>query len=252
MESFNIHVAGITAQIQPLHLSTREYCRDYICDLPPEILIHATQDDLFSEQAQLESEAAEQGIRPRKFPLPFLERSVLLRKFAVSALKSDILLLHGSAVAVDGNAYLFTAPCGTGKSTHTRLWRDVFGNRSLMINDDKPFFRLCGDEVLACGAPWSGKHGLHTPVSLPLRGICILSRGNCNAISRTESAFAADFLDSQLLCYHTPEDRKAAHDLLMRIISLVPVWKMSCNRDPEAALVAFGAMSGTDLDEKMV
>lgn len=122
-----------------------------------------------------------------------------------------------------------------------------------MINDDKPFLRLCGDEVLACGAPWSGKHGLQTPVSLPLRGICILSRGDCNTISPMDVELAAEFLRSQLLCYHTSEDRKEAYDLLLRIISRVPVWKMSCNREPEAARIAFGAMSGSsEFAEKMV
>lgn len=128
MDPFTICVAGISALINPMYLSTREYCREYLSQLQPQFCIEATHDDLISEQMQLEREAAEQGIRPRKFPLPFLERSVLLRKFAISALKSDVLLLHGSAVAVDGGAYLFTAPCGTGKSTHTRLWRDAFGN----------------------------------------------------------------------------------------------------------------------------
>lgn len=47
--------------------------------------------------------------------------------------------LHASAVALDGAAYLFSADSGTGKSTHTGLWMDCFGQeRAQIINDDKP------------------------------------------------------------------------------------------------------------------
>ena len=46
------------------------------------------------------------------------------------------LMLHSSAVIMDGRAYLFSAPSGTGKSTHTQLWLDVFGDRATILNDD--------------------------------------------------------------------------------------------------------------------
>ena len=52
------------------------------------------------------------------------------------------MLLHASAVMVDGKAYLFTAPSGTGKSTHTRLWLQQFGERAAILNDDKPALRF--------------------------------------------------------------------------------------------------------------
>lgn len=58
-------------------------------------------------------------------------------------LKFDGMLLHSSAVVMDGYAYLFSAPCGTGKSTHTALWRKVFGeDRARILNDDKPALRF--------------------------------------------------------------------------------------------------------------
>ena len=42
-------------------------------------------------------------------------------------------VLHSSAIAVDGNAYLFSAHSGTGKSTHTSLWLDHFKDRALKM-----------------------------------------------------------------------------------------------------------------------
>ncbi|MFR5584255.1 MAG: hypothetical protein ACLTLQ_10945 [[Clostridium] scindens] len=52
------------------------------------------------------------------------------------------MMLHASAVEVDGKAYLFSADSGTGKSTHTKQWQNYFGKeRALIINDDKPAIR---------------------------------------------------------------------------------------------------------------
>jgi hypothetical protein len=51
-----------------------------------------------------------------------------------------------------------------------------------MVNDDKPFLKFAGDDVIAYGSPWSGKHGLDTNISLPLKGICFLRRGSVNSI----------------------------------------------------------------------
>ena len=151
-------------------------------------------------------------------------------------------MLHGSTVAVDGQAYLFTAPCGTGKSTHTRLWREVFGDRAVMVNDDKPFLRITFDGVLACGSPWTGKHGLGSNVSVPLKGICILSRGSENRIRLLAPEDAADFLRSQCFVPEDSEQAGRALELLDRLIRMVSLWQMECTKQPEAAITAHQAM----------
>ena len=169
-------------QIQPLYESTQVYFRNYLSDDSAAFDICVTKEDLIFEQHMLDIEAQEEGLKRRKFTEPFLERAAIQRKIAEALLDQNVLLLHGSTVAVDGEAYLFTAACGTGKSTHTRLWREVFGTRAVMINDDKPFLKISAQGVTAYGSPWSGKHGLDTNISAPLKGICILQRGTANEI----------------------------------------------------------------------
>lgn len=112
----------------------------------------------------------------------YLETLAVYRKIAEWMPMYNTLLFHGSVIAVDGKAYLFTAKSGTGKSTHTRLWREYFGERAVMINDDKPLLRITQEGVFAYGTPWDGKHRLSTNISAPLAGICILRRGNDNSI----------------------------------------------------------------------
>ena len=243
MESFSIVVAGLTAQIQPMFLSTKEYCKAYLTEETPEILVKVTPEDLVYEQKMADIEADEEGLKRRKFTDPFLERASIQRQIAEALLKRDVLLFHGSCVAVDGFAYLFTASCGTGKSTHTRFWREVFGDRAVMVNDDKPFLQVTSSGVYAYGSPWSGKHGLATNVCLPLKGICILRRGQENVIRPVETEEVMDFLRHQCFVSAAPDGQERSNALTDTLVSRVSLWEMECTRDREAAQVAYSAMS---------
>ena len=239
MDAFTIEIAGLVTGVQPMFFSTREYCRSYLTEKMPEFYVEVTPEDLLRQQDLLDQEADEEGLQRRKFTEPFLERAVIQDKLAQKLLERNTLLLHGSTVAVDGNAYLFTAPCGTGKSTHTRLWREVFGDRAVMVNDDKPFLKITPEGVLAYGSPWSGKHGLATNICVPLQGICLLKRGLENEIHPLAAECAVDLLRTQA---HRSENTAAVFSLIDVLLEKVPLWEMSCNKEPAAAKVAYRAM----------
>ena len=243
MAQFLMEIAGQKAQVESLFESTRDYCRKYLTEGKPDFAVRVFREDLAFEQEALRQEALEEGIRVRVFGDPFLERTAIQRKIAEFLFDRDILMTHGSTVAVDGKAYLFTAKCGTGKSTHTRLWRQVFGNRAVMVNDDKPFLKLTGNDVLACGSPWSGKHGLDTNLAVPLQGICILERGKENQIRRMTPAEALPMLLHQSYCPLDPGKHARFAALVNRLAEAVPLWHMYCNMDPSAAEVSHQAMS---------
>ena len=238
MEAFTLEVAGLAAQVQPMFFSTREYCRPYLTQREPEFFIEVTGEELIRQQAALDREADEEGLRRRKFTDPFLERTVIQEKIAGQLLERNTLLLHGSTVAVDGQAYLFTAPCGTGKSTHTRLWRELFGQRAVMVNDDKVFLQLRRDDVWAYGSPWTGKHGIGNNISAPLKGICFLRRGTENRIQKAEpQKWLPELIHQSFL----PEERYLP--LVFQLAQRIPLWEMSCTKDPQAAAIAYEAMS---------
>ncbi len=247
VEAFTMEIAELTVRVQPMFLSTKEYCRPYLTEKAPEIFVNVTEEDLRHEQNMLDEEAEEEGLKKRKFTDPFLERTAIQRKVADYLITKNTVMLHGSAVAVDGYAYLFTAPCGTGKSTHTRLWREVFGQRAKMVNDDKPFLRLTDSGVLAYGSPWSGKHGLASNICVPLKGICRLSRGLENKIEPVTAEALTAFLLHET---HTPESPALAEKVPALVDALaqrVALWQMSCNKEPEAARVAYAAMEINDI-----
>lgn len=243
MTEFTIKIAGQPIGITAMFDSTRDYCRSYFTDEAPAFYVSTTPEDLVFEQKKAREEAIVEGLRFREFPDPYLERTAIQRKVAEQLFAYDTLVFHGSVVAVDGQGYLFTAKSGTGKSTHTRFWRETFGDKAVMVNDDKPFLRIEQDRTLVCGSPWSGKHGLDTNIMVPLKAICILERGAENQIRPIEPGQALMMLMQQS---NRPLDRTKLlkyMDLIDRLANSTQLWKMQCNLDPKAAQMAFDAMS---------
>lgn len=234
MAEFNMAVAGFSVAVQSLFDSTKAYCRDFLTDLPPQFSVAVKPQDLLAEQQYLNGEADREGLRRRVFGQPFLERNFLQRRIARLLLPQGVLLVHGSAVALDGRGYLFTAKCGTGKSTHARFWRETLG--AVAVNDDKPFLKLTPEGVLLCGSPWMGKHGLGQNITVPLGGICLLQRGSENRIEPLHPDQAVPLLLP--LCAQ-PEDAP----LLSAIAQKTGLWQLQCTPSPDAARIAHAAMS---------
>lgn len=242
MAEFRLKIAGQVALVQSLFDSTPQYFRAYLTEETPDFTVEVKAEDLRFEQAELDEEARAEGFRFRKFTDPFLERAAIQRAFAEFLFDRNTLLLHGSAVAVDGKGYLFTARSGTGKSTHTRLWRETFGSRAVMINDDKPFLHIAADGVTVFGSPWSGKHGLDRNIAVPLQGICILERGAENMIRPMAPAEALPMLHKQAYCPMDPVKTERLTAMVHALAERIPLWHMACTKDPAAARIAFEAM----------
>lgn len=164
--------------------------------------------------------------------------------FYLELLKFDGFQLHSSAVVVDGRAYLFSAHSGTGKSTHTGLWMKMLGEKAYILNDDKPALRLIDGTWFAFGTPWSGKHDISVNTGVPVAGICMLERGEQNQIVRFAGKEAIFEVFVQTNRPKSAANRIKLLELLDKLFIDVPVWKLKCNMEPEAAIVSYEAMSG--------
>ena len=246
MAEFRMKIAGATGEITSLFSSTPNYFSAYRAEETPDFSVTVHPEDLRFEQAELDREAEEEGFRFRVFTDPFLERAAIQRAFAEYLIRKNVLLVHGSAIAVDGIAYLFVAKSGTGKSTHTRFWRELFGQRAVMVNDDKPFLELTDHSVIVHGSPWSGKHGLDTNIAVSLGGICFLERGVENVVSPVAADIAASALQKQTYIPSDPEYSHCAYELLTMLSQSVPLWHITCTKDPEAARIAYQGITGKE------
>lgn len=240
MRCFQIKIVDTVFSVTTEHEATRLYCADYLADELPEIHISVSRDDVEFERAK----GRREGLTYGALSDSALEVTALQRKITEQFFRRNTLLFHGSVVAVDGVGYLFTAQSGTGKSTHTRLWREQFGDRAVMINDDKPFLQLTDSGVLVWGSPWNGKHRLGSNISVPLKAICILERSPENRIEPITAAQALPMLFQQSQRPQNPANMAKYMELIDKLANGVQFWKMGCNMDPEAALVSYEAMSG--------
>ena len=102
--------------------------------------------------------------------------------FNRSIIRHRAMLVHSSALICGGKAYLFSADSGVGKSTHTRLWLDAFGDEVHIMNDDKPVLRIYDDRILACGTPFDGGSGIALNETYPLGAIIFIERGEENSV----------------------------------------------------------------------
>lgn len=236
-------LAGHTVKIESLYPQVQLLCADYWTDDPPEYVITTSEADIACERARSARENMHEGASVQEYEDSYLETLAVYRKLAELLVQEGVLLMHGAVVAVDGQAYLFTAKSGTGKTTHTRLWLRQFGTRAVIVNGDKPLIHITREGATVYGTPWDGKEHLSRNIACPLRAVCILTRSETNHIERIAPREALTMLCQQS---YRPAQPAALRKTLALVDSLsrsVPLYKLGCNMEPEAALVAYHGMN---------
>lgn len=236
-------IAEKRIRVTSLFEEVHRCCSEYLTEGEADFTVTITEEDIAFERERSEQEAILEGRRPVRPSEAYLETLAVYRKIAEQMPFYDTLLFHGSCVAVDGLAYLFTAPSGVGKSTHTRMWREYLGERAVMINDDKPLLHVSGGEVLVYGTPWNGKHRLGCNMSAPLKALCLLERAEYNRIEAIRPAAAWPMLLQQA---YRPADGAALArtlNLLEHVLDKVPLYRLGCLPDVDAAKLAYETMA---------
>ena len=142
-------------------------------------------------------------------------------------------------------AYFFTADPGTGKSTHTGLWKKYIPEVQF-INDDKPAIRLIDGNYYACGTPWSGKTSLNSDVLVPVGGVALLKRGLVNTIVPSDNKRAVTFIlqQTQVPSQNDALDRMVY--LLDGFVKNTPIYELACDMSEEAVKTSFETLTGEE------
>ena len=235
-------IADRNIRIRSIWEDVHRLCREYELTGVPDLCVRTEQKDIDAERAAVAETGMTDGQTVTAWSDAYLETLAVYRQIAERMTDYDTLLFHGSAIAVDGQGYLFTAPSGTGKSTHARLWRELLGDRAVMVNDDKPLLRVTESGVTVYGTPWNGKHRLGSNIAVPLRAVCELARAEENSIAEISAREAVPTLLRQ--CYR-PSDPAAMQKtlaLLDRMTKCLRFYRLRCNMEPDAARVSWEAM----------
>lgn len=177
--------------------------------------------------------------------------SMLLYRFALwvayglMTLRRDTLAIHSSCIVYQDKAVLFLGESGTGKSTHTRLWREHIEG-AVLLNDDSPMIRVEKGKVWAYGSAWSGKTPCYKQERYELVACVRLSQAPYNRIQKLSVLQAYGAIHPSCAPEFAYDD--ALYDEVSRIIgqilSVVPCYHLACLPDREAALLSFQTIFG--------
>lgn len=213
----------------------RDFFKDYLVENhSPDFIVSCTEQDVM----------AEQDITDASFPYHYLETLAILRKISELFPSQNRLLIHGAAISYHEKAYLFTAPSGTGKSTHICLWRKYLGQEVQIVNGDKPFVSLDSEQTYIYGTPWAGKENWQRNCQVPLNGICFLQRGTTNSIRQLSPMEALPLLMRQVYLSKTSETVAQTLGLVDTLMQKVPLYLLKCDMSEEAVRCSFEKMTG--------
>lgn len=146
----------------------------------------------------------------------------------------DRVFLHASAVLDGGEAILFTAPSGGGKSTQAANWEKTFGSE--IINGDKVTVHATGNPPVGYGSPVAGSSGIYKNVGAPIRAIAYLHKAAENRVERLDERHAFMVLYSQVVkTRHDENFNRSLLPLIAKIVETVPVLELYCTPDSTAA-----------------
>ncbi len=242
LNTFKLKIGNLIAEVQSNHNYVEMICEPYSTHENPNGSFFIDDASVNNERDALLAIKEKHELLPADTADWFLEVYALLHMLLPVLPKHNMLFMHGSAIQYKGKAYIFVAPSGTGKSTHTRLWRERFGDEVTVINDDKPFIAFRDSKVYVCGTPWRGKHNIGENLEAELGGICILSRGETNEIQLIEPMDAVQEIIQQSNLRAYKDNSLLALELIDKLLKSVPVYRLSCTPTLEAVDVCYNGI----------
>ena len=231
---FNIRIADLTVELEASYPYAKNFCSDY--------LTGSRNADLTArvEPCELEREMA-----AYKLPVSrqYCELICLYRAIAEQLPSFDRFVFHGAAVKAFEKAYIFTAPSGTGKTTHVRLLTEYFGDHVSVINGDKPIIKVSDGKSEVFSTPWAGKERWQTNTSAELGGIILLKRGRENKIIKISPE---DYFDELMKQVYIPKNG----EMMLKTLGLVDAlakqtafYLLECDMSENAAKASFSIMN---------
>lgn len=180
-----------------------------------------------------------------------LYRFALWIGFGLMTISYKTVAIHSSCIVYNNKAVLFLGESGTGKSTHTRLWRKNIEG-AILLNDDSPLLRVEDGKIWAYGSPWSGKTPCYKQERYELKACVRLSQAPYNQISKSSILQAYGAIHPSCPPEFAYDENLYEHisSFINDLLSTVPFYHLECLPDREASLLSFKTIFGDEADTK--
>lgn len=233
------HIVGIRAKY------------DYIQELCGKYVTKAENADFWIEMNKEDEETYSEVLE--RFGADFvgvdknagIESAAIFSKLEEVLVKKGETFIHSAVCAVDGVGYGFSAPSGTGKTTHMLLWKKLLGDRCEIINGDHPLISVRESGIYASGTPWCGKEGYSENKSVPIRAIAFIEQSKENKIEKLTASEAEKRLYYSVLL--SPKMTKNIIPMIKVIGKMsrcIDFYLLKCNMNIDAAELSYNIMSG--------
>lgn len=231
--NFTIKLAGINIGVCVSFLSSKNFCVGYLTNNTPNIKISVDKQDLVNEAKK----SAE------KYSKNYLETLAIYRKIADALIDYSIVLMHGSAVCINGKCHILTGPSGAGKSTHAALLKRYAPESAKIINDDKPLIKISSAKCEVFGTPWDGSRRISENTSAPLKSICFIKQASKNEINEISKEEALPPLMPQVFKSEDSEKVSITLDLINKLMQNVNFYELKCTKDISAAELSYKTLN---------
>lgn len=231
---FTIEIAGIRVKMLCEFPYSLGLSRDFVVDSTDHDIVASTNE----KEIDFESTQYPDNI----FSRGYCEGVCLYRAIAEQIPHLDGFVFHGAAVEINGKGVIFTAPSGTGKTTHVSLLMKNYPENIKIINGDKPIIRLIDGEWRVCSTPWAGKEGWKKNTTAPLHAIVIVNRASDNSIEKLSPANCFEEIMGQIYLPCNGEARMLTFDLLDRMAANVSFYRLKCNISDGAADTSYNVL----------
>lgn len=169
-------------------------------------------------------------IKPHSFGDKTILRAMEIEHFIT---QNKGVLFHCAYIEIDGNALVFTAPSGVGKSTQAALWCNYKGAE--LINGDRCALMLKNSILYACGIPYCGSSRVNINKSLPVKAVVYLEQSPVSVV-KPLSGITSFKKILEGVCVNTwnSDDMSVCMDTISYIAENVPVFLLSCTPDESA------------------
>ncbi len=153
------------------------------------------------------------------------------------------LILHSSFIKYNGEAILFSAPSGTGKSTQADLWKKYKG--ATIINGDRTALRKIDSVWKAYGIPMCGTSNIYVNDKMDLNSIVVIRQHKENIVGKISINDSFKYLYNEVSINNWDKDMvSGVFDLILDLTSNVPVYFLQCTKDKEAVDCLLNVIEG--------